>query len=174
MKAISNISSAISLGVRLRAAPSTIAIILSRKLSPSSCVTRTTSQSERTVVPPVTALRSPPASRITGADSPVIADSSTEAAPSITSPSAGTCSPARTMKMSPFLSMAEAISVPDAWSSAFESKCAVTSRRAALSESAWALPRPSAIASAKFAKSAVSQSTAAIPAVKPKGASRTP
>ena len=34
-------------------------------------------------MPPVTALRSPPASRITGADSPVIADSSTEAMPSI-------------------------------------------------------------------------------------------
>ena len=46
-------------------------------------------QSERTRVPPVTAERSPPLSRITGADSPVIADSSTEAMPSITSPSPG-------------------------------------------------------------------------------------
>ena len=35
---------------------------------------RTLIQSDRTVVPPVTAERSPPASRITGADSPVIAD----------------------------------------------------------------------------------------------------
>ncbi len=34
-------------------------------------------------MPPVTALRSPPDSRITGADSPVIADSSTEATPSM-------------------------------------------------------------------------------------------
>ena len=40
-------------------------------------------------VPPVTALRSPPDSRMTGADSPVIADSSTEATPSTTSPSPG-------------------------------------------------------------------------------------
>ena len=48
------------------------------------------------MVPPVTALRSPPDSRITGADSPVIALSSTEAAPSMTSPSAGICSPDRT------------------------------------------------------------------------------
>ena len=36
-------------------------------------------RSESTVVPPVTALRSPADSRITGADSPVIADSSTVA-----------------------------------------------------------------------------------------------
>jgi len=33
--------------------------------------------------------RSPPASRMTGADSPVIADSSTEAMPSMISPSLG-------------------------------------------------------------------------------------
>ena len=42
-----------------------------------------------TRVPPVTALRSPPLSRTTGALSPVMALSSTEATPSITSPSAG-------------------------------------------------------------------------------------
>jgi hypothetical protein len=45
--------------------------------------------SDRTTVPPVTAERSPPDSRITGADSPVIADSSTTAMPSMTSPSPG-------------------------------------------------------------------------------------
>ena len=45
--------------------------------------------SDSTRVPPVTALRSPPASRITGADSPVMADSSTVATPSTTSPSPG-------------------------------------------------------------------------------------
>ena len=50
---------------------------------------RMTRKSESTLVPPVTAERSPPDSRITGADSPVIADSSTEATPSITSPSPG-------------------------------------------------------------------------------------
>ena len=46
-------------------------------------------------MPPVTAERSPPDSRITGADSPVIADSSTEPTPSTISPSAGITSPAR-------------------------------------------------------------------------------
>ena len=40
---------------------------------PGSAVMRTLIQSETTVVPPVTAERSPPASRITGADSPVMA-----------------------------------------------------------------------------------------------------
>ena len=51
------------------------------KPSPGSAVIRTLIQSESTLVPPVTAERSPPDSRITGADSPVIADSSTEAMP---------------------------------------------------------------------------------------------
>ena len=61
----------------------------SRKLSPGSWVISTTIRSESTRVPPVTALRSPPDSRITGADSPVIADSSTEAMPSIDGAVAG-------------------------------------------------------------------------------------
>ncbi len=82
-------SSAISLGVFWRFAPSTIAIMRSKKVSPGLAVIRTTSQSDRTFVPPVTLLRSPPLSRITGALSPVMALSSTEATPSITSPSAG-------------------------------------------------------------------------------------
>ena len=93
VSAIRKISSAISFGVFFLDAPSTMAIILSRKLSPASLVTLTTIQSDITVVPPVTALLSPPASRITGADSPVIELSSTDAAPSTTSPSAGICSP---------------------------------------------------------------------------------
>ena len=80
---------AISLGVFCRSAPSTSAIILSRNVSPGFAVIRTTIASESTRVPPVTAERSPPDSRITGADSPVIADSSTLAMPSITSPSPG-------------------------------------------------------------------------------------
>ena len=57
---------------------------------------RTTIRSDSTRVPPVTAERSPPASRITGADSPVIADSSMLAIPSTTSPSLGMTSPATT------------------------------------------------------------------------------
>ena len=48
---------------------------------PGSWVISTTIRSDSTRVPPVTAERSPPDSRITGADSPVIADSSTEAMP---------------------------------------------------------------------------------------------
>ncbi len=68
----------------------------SRKVSPGFAVIRTTSQSESTRVPPVTALRSPPLSRITGALSPVMALSSTEATPSVISPSAGMSSPAST------------------------------------------------------------------------------
>ena len=59
------------------------------KLSPGRVVISTTIRSDSTVVPPVTADRSPPDSRMTGADSPVIADSSTDAMPSMTSPSPG-------------------------------------------------------------------------------------
>ena len=94
-------SSAISFGVFWRLAPSTSAIMRSRKLSPARVVTRTTISSDSTRVPPVTAERSPPDSRITGADSPVIADSSTLAMPSTTSPSAGMISPAVTTTRSP-------------------------------------------------------------------------
>ena len=63
----SRMVSAISFGVFCRSAPSTSAIIRSRKPWPGSCVTRTLIQSEMTRVPAVTAERSPPASRITGA-----------------------------------------------------------------------------------------------------------
>ena len=56
------------------------------------------------MVPPVTELKSPPDSLTTGADSPVIADSSTDAIPSMTSPSPGIISPADTMTISPFFS----------------------------------------------------------------------
>ena len=63
----SRMSSAISFGVFCRSAPSTRAIMRSRKVVPGAAVMRTMIQSETTVVPPVTAERSPPASRITGA-----------------------------------------------------------------------------------------------------------
>ena len=89
VKAVSTRVSAISFGVRWRRAPSTRAIILSRNDSPGPAEMRTTMRSESTVVPPVTPERSPPASRMTGADSPVIAASLTTAPPSITSPSPG-------------------------------------------------------------------------------------
>ena len=147
----SRMLSAISFGVLRRSAPSTRAIIRSRKLLPGSWVISTTIRSESTRVPPVTALRSPPASRITGADSPVIADSSTEAIPSITVPSPGIISPAVTTTTSPLCSS-------DAGTSRPSFRWATVSVRAARSASACALPRPSASASARLAKTTVSQS----------------
>ena len=101
VKAISKMVSAISFGVLRRLAPSTIAIMRSRKVSPGLTVHWITSQSDRIRVPPVTEEKSPPDSRMTGADSPVIALSSTEAPPSNTSPSQGIVSPASTSTISP-------------------------------------------------------------------------
>ena len=112
VSAASRIPSAISFGVLRRSAPSTRAIIRSRKDLPGSWVISTTIRSESTLVPPVTAERSPPASRITGADSPVIADSSTEAIPSITVPSPGIVSPASTTTTSPRTSSEAGFSPP--------------------------------------------------------------
>jgi hypothetical protein len=63
--------------------------------------------SDNTFVPPVTELLSPPDSRITGALSPVIADSSMVASPSIISPSVGIISPASQIKTSPLTSLDE-------------------------------------------------------------------
>ena len=74
MRPESRIESAISFGVFCRSAPSTSAIMRSRKVEPGAAVIFTLTQSESTVVPPVTAERSPPDSRMTGADSPVMAE----------------------------------------------------------------------------------------------------
>ena len=104
MRTASRIVSAISFGVFCRLAPSTRVIMRSRKVWPRSAVIRTTIRSDRTLVPPVTADLSPPDSRITGADSPVIADSSTEATPSMISPSDGMASPASQTTRSPLRS----------------------------------------------------------------------
>ena len=148
--------SAISLGVFCRAAPSTRAIMRSTKVSPGLLVICTTIRSESTVVPPVTAERSPPDSRITGADSPVMADSSTLAMPSMTSPSPGTTWPATTTTLSPGCSDRGrhlACRRPGGRPS---------SVRALRSVAACALPRPSATASAKLANSTVSHSQPAI------------
>ena len=98
VRAARRIASATSLGVFCRFAPSTIAIIRSRKLAPGFVETWMINQSDRTRVPPVTALRSPPDSRTTGALSPGHGRlSSTDATPSTTSPSAGMTSPAWTL-----------------------------------------------------------------------------
>src|SRR6266487_397144 len=144
--------SAISLGVLCRFAPSTRAIMRSRKVSPGLALIRTTIQSESTRVPPVTALRSPPLSRMTGADSPVMADSSTEATPSCTSPSPGITSPASTSTRSPLRRSGAATSCTLLKRSGLARRLAIVVERALRSVSAWALPRPSAIASAKLAK----------------------
>ena len=152
----SRIVSAISLGVFWREEPSTRAIILSRKLSPGRAVTFTRMRSESTLVPPVTELLSPPASRITGADSPVMALSSIEASPSTISPSAATVSPATHSKRSPCL-RSELLTICDCPSGSI--RLAGVSSRVLRSESACALPRASAMASAKLAKSTVAKST---------------
>src|SRR5665213_2018251 len=153
----SRMLSAISFGVFCRTAPSTSAIMRSRKVEPCAAVMRTLSQSEVTRVPPVTAERSPPLSRMTGADSPVIADSSTEATPSMTSPSLGMMSPVSTRTRSPGLSVAATACI-HCRSCAVVRRVARVSVRVRRSVSAWALPRPSAMASAKLANSTVNHS----------------
>jgi hypothetical protein len=119
---------------------------------------RTTSQSESTRVPPVTEERSPPDSRTTGADSPVIALSLTVAAPSMTSPSPGTRSPGSTSTVSPRRSSVAGVSSTVAPRRGSMSLLARISSRVPRSAAACALPRPSATLSAKFANSNVNQS----------------
>src|SRR5579875_733065 len=177
VKPASRMLSAISFGVFWRLAP---AIIRSRNVSPGSEVIRTTSQSDSTRVPPVTALRSPPHSRITGALSPVIALSSTEATPKTTSPSLGMSSPAVTSTGSPRRRSALPTVVVRARPGAKPSSGGVSRRRAVISRrwrrssSACAAPRPSAIASAKFANSTVNQSQSDTARMKRAGASPCP
>jgi hypothetical protein len=127
-------------------------------------VTRILIQSDSTFVPPVTAERSPPASRITGADSPVIADSSTDATPSTISPSEGMNSPAFTITTS-FLRNDAA---------GTDSACPLADNRLATvwvrdlrSVSACAFPLPSAMASARFANRTVAHSHIVICSSKP-------
>src|ERR1700719_114831 len=79
----------------------------SRNVSPGFEVILILIQSDNTFVPPVTALRSPPDSRMTGALSPVMTDSSTVAMPSMTSPSPGMTSPALQTTTSPARSFDE-------------------------------------------------------------------
>ena len=136
----------------------------SRVDSPGLAVIFTSSQSDTTRVLPVTAERSPPDSRITGADSPVMAASLTAAMPSITSPSPGISSPASTRTISPRRS----------WLAATTWYCSPAVLRRAVSPwlpafrlSARALPRPSARASAKLAKSTVNHSHRAICTARP-------
>ena len=101
VSAESSTVSAISLGVFCRLALSTRAIMRSSSDWPDSTVTSTTMLSVSSLVPALTPLLSVPASRSTGADSPVTADSLMLAAPSTISPSAGISSPASTRTRSP-------------------------------------------------------------------------
>src|SRR6266498_2060494 len=164
VKAASRMVSAISLGVFWRCAPSTSAIMRSRKPPPFSIVTRMTMRSLKTRVPPVTALRSPPLSRMTGADSPVMAASSTLAMPSTTSPSAGITSPASHTTKSPFCNSGAGTFSSRPW----RRRRAIVSLRALRRVAACALPRPSATASAKLANKTVNQSQRASCAMKPR------
>ena len=125
-------------------------------------------------MPPVTAEKSPPDSRITGADSPVMADSSTEATPSITSPSAGMRSPASTSTTSPFRSRPPSTLDQEAPGRGSWRRFAITARRARRSEAAWALARPSATLSAKLANKSVNQSHRVTARMNPAGASPWP
>ena len=154
VSAASRIVSAISFGVFCRLAPSTRLIIRSRNVWPRSAVIRTTIRSESTLVPPVTADRSPPDSRMTGADSPVIADSSIDATPSMISPSEGMTSPASHTTRSPLARLGGRD--PLLGPVRGRSRRASVSVRIRRSVSACALPRPSATASAKLANSTVS------------------
>ena len=162
----SRMVSAISLGVFRRFAPSTMAIMRSRKVSPGLTLHWITSQSERMRVPPVTEAKSPPDSRITGADSPVMALSSTEAPPSSTSPSQGIISPASASTISPLRRLsAETCCHWPPWrgSASFFAKLVFLTPFRLL---ACALLRPSASASAKLANSTVNQSQRAMAPVK--------
>src|SRR6266550_2745144 len=143
------ISSAISFGVFCRSAPSTSLIMRSRKVEPSAAVMRTLIQSDSTCVPPVTAERSPPDSRMTGADSPVIAASLTEALPS-------------TSTTSPTLRLVLRTNLWLPRPSGPVSSLAWVSVRWRRNAAACALPRPSAIASAKLANSSVNHSHSTI------------
>ena len=109
-------------------------------------------RSDNTFVPPVTELLSPPDSRITGADSPVMALSSIVARPSMISPSVGMVSPASQTNKSPFFSCEEEIFSP-------LFKVAGVSSLVFRKLSACAFPRASAIASAKLANNSVNKST---------------
>lgn len=112
----------------------------------------------KTFVPIVTDDLSPPASLRTGADSPVMADSSILATPSIISPSPGIISPTLHTTISPIFRLVElTYSI-----SLFTSFLALVSAFAFFKESVLAFPCPSAIASEKFAKITVAHNHKAI------------
>ena len=132
---VSKMPSAISFGVFWRLEPSTKAIMRSKKLCPTSAVTCTIIRSVNTLVPPITPERSVPASRRTGADSPVTAASLMVAKPYTISPSEGINSPARTSIKSLRCKAEAEISVPSV-SCKLSIRRAVRFCRACLSDNA--------------------------------------
>ena len=110
-------------------------------------------------MPPVTAERSPPDSRMTGADSPVIADSSTLRDALDHVAVAGDHLAGRDDDHVADLERRARHVLERA---VRRRRCAIVSERVARSVAACALPRPSAIASAKFANSTVNHSHTAI------------
>ena len=165
---------ATSLGVFCRRADSTMEIMRSRKDSPGLTLMRTTNQSDSTLVPPVTEEKSPPASRITGADSPVMALSSTVATPSMTSPSRGTRSPA---SISTTMSLRNSLAAMGSQAAPCRGCCSNLARVwrfMPLRLAAWARLRPSARASAKLANNTVNHNHRAMLRMKPLGASPCP
>ena len=170
----SKIDSANSFGVFCLRADSTIEIMRSRNDSPGLTVTCTTSQSDSTRVPPVTEEKSPPASRITGADSPVMALSSTEATPSITVPSSAMVSPASTSITTPARNSLACTGTHWAPKRGSVSTLATVLRFMPRRLAAWARLRPSASASAKLANNTVNHSQSAIARMNPAGASPSP
>ena len=164
--AASRTESASSFGVFCRFAPSTRAIMRSSNELPGSTVTSTTISSESTLVPALTPLLSVRASRSTGADSPVTADSLMVAAPVTISPSAGISSLGFTSTRSPRRRSVAATSLC----------CSPSNLRAfrsflvARSAPACALPRASATDSAPLANSTVNSRIAQMAKSSPAGA----
>ena len=176
VSATSKMVSAISLGVFCRFAASTIEIIRSRKVSPGLTDTRTTIQSDSTRVPPVTDEKSPPDSRMTGADSPVMALSSTDA-DALDDLAVGRNDVMRLDQH--HVAFAQILRLDEcrlAGAPRVFGRCvlAITVWRMLRSADAWARLRPSASASAKLANSTVNSSQTVMARMKPPAPRRGP
>ena len=157
--------SAISFGVFWRSAPSTSAIMRSRNVSPGFDVILILMWSESTRVPPVTALRSPPDSRMTGALSPVITDfvDRRDAFDDLAVAGNDLAGARRRRRRR----RAASTTRPARCRRPSTRRLAIVSVFVLRSDSACALPRASAIASAKVANSTVNQSQRSICSSKP-------
>ena len=148
--------SAISFGVRLTDRAFDQGDHAIEKRFAGSAVIFTTMRSEMTRVPPVTPERSPPASRMTGADSPVIADF-IDRCDAFDNLSVTGNDLARRQLLPCRQASSRSMRLLRYCLAALRRKAGV-SLRALRSDSAWALPRASARAVAKLANSTVSHS----------------